>query len=156
MPESYPKVKCRHCKRAFGTSNIKKHEKACNDWVMKKCPGCGDEFKARPHGKKVTCSYSCANKHFRSGEDNPNFQGKGYRKICFTFHKKRCVICSEKHILTVHHFDEDHTNNDPRNLIPLCPTHHQYVHSRYTKMVMPQIKAYRKEFVMRYKQEHGV
>ena len=48
----------------------------------------------------------------------------------------------------VHHYDENHYNNDPRNLIPLCPTHHQYVHSRYKDEIICTIDEYIKNKVL--------
>ena len=38
-------------------------------------------------------------------------------------------------MVEVHHLDENHKNNSPSNLIPLCPTHHQYWHSRYKEEI---------------------
>ena len=35
----------------------------------------------------------------------------------------RCAICGS-HRPQIHHIDEDHSNNDPLNLLPLCPNHH--------------------------------
>ena len=55
-------------------------------------------------------------------------------------------MCGEEKIVAVHHYDHDHTNNDIANLVPLCPTHHQYVHSRYIDEVQPFIDAYVKDF----------
>ena len=69
-----------------------------------------------------------------------------HRTICFTYHKKECIICKEQNIVTVHHYDENHLNNDPSNLIPLCPTHHQYVHSRFKDLVIKEVDAYVEQF----------
>lgn len=48
--------------------------------------------------------------------------------------------------MTVHHFDENKKNNTKENLIPLCPTHHQYWHSRYRFLVEGKIVKYIKNF----------
>jgi hypothetical protein len=123
--------------------------------ITKECPVCGTEFKDKLGHvrKKTTCSYSCSNTYFRSGINNPNF-GKNisnsdysYRTICFTYPGKMCIICGENKIVAVHHYDENHNNNDPENLVPLCPTHHQYVHSRYKNEVIDKIN----EFVYTFK-----
>ena len=37
---------------------------------------------------------------------------------------------------------ENENNNDPENLIPLCPTHHQYLHSRYRNLIIDKINEY--------------
>jgi hypothetical protein len=60
----------------------------------------------------------------------------------FLHHEKRCVVCGEDRIVTVHHFDENHFNNDPSNLVPVCPTHHQYLHSQYRCLVETRINEY--------------
>ena len=107
------------------------------------CPVCGSEKK---NLKNVTCSYSCSNTYFRSGLNNPNFKGNDYRTICFHYHKKECVVCKENNIVEVHHLDENKLNNEPENLIPLCPTHHKYWHSRYKYIIEDQIIKYINKF----------
>ena len=99
--------------------------------------------------EKTTCSHSCSNTYFRSGKNSPTYKTDeevGYRTLCFRYHKKECIICKEDKIVSVHHYDENHFNNDIYNLIPLCPTHHQYVHSRYKHLIQPQIDTYIKDF----------
>ena len=105
--------------------------------IEKDCPICGTKFttgKDSPR-EKITCSHSCANNYFRSGVNNPNWKENSYRTTCFHFHKKECIVCGEDKIVEVHHFDENNKNNSPNNLIPLCPTHHQYWHSRYKEEI---------------------
>jgi hypothetical protein len=112
-----------------------------NRIVDKKCPVCAKTFKPGTK-EQVTCSYSCSNTHFRSGTNNPNY-GQNYRTKCFSVHEKKCIVCGEDKIVAVHHYDENHNNNNIENLIPLCPTHHQYVHSQYKDEVQPIIDAWR-------------
>lgn len=124
--------------------------------VVKKCPVCENEFEVllnHPR-EKTTCSHSCSNTYFRSGENHPNWkesdlltQESKYRRICFEQHKQECVVCGENKIVAVHHYDENHNNNSIENLIPLCPTHHQYVHSRYKNEVINKIDIYRNNFI---------
>ena len=71
--------------------------------------------------------------------------GNNYRRICFSHHKKECIICGEDKVVAVHHYDENHNNNDLNNLIPLCPTHHLYVHSKYKVLVMEKIDKWKRE-----------
>lgn len=127
--------------------------------VVEKCPVCGKEFEnlvGHPR-KKTTCSHSCSNTYFRSGENNPNWRNdlsektKKYRLLCFKHHKQECIICGENKIVAVHHYDENHKNNSIDNLIPLCPTHHNYVHSRYKDEVIDKINKYREEFILKHK-----
>lgn len=54
----------------------------------------------------------------------------------------RCCVCGEENIVQVHHHDGDRNNNELSNLIPLCPTHHQYVHSKFRDMVEGKIEEY--------------
>jgi hypothetical protein len=117
--------------------------------ITKDCPVCGNTFETKLGSKKekITCSHSCANTYFRSGELHPNWKDESYRSTCFEHHNKKCVICDENKIVTVHHYDENHNNNKPENLIPLCPTHHQYVHSRYKDEVINKIEDYRYRFI---------
>jgi hypothetical protein len=117
--------------------------------VIKKCPVCGKEFEdlVGHQKQKTTCSYSCSNTYFRSGTSNPNWKNDSYRSTCFDNHKKECIICGENKIVAVHHYDENRNNNKSENLIPLCPTHHQYVHSRYKSEVIGTINKYREEFI---------
>jgi hypothetical protein len=132
------KVECKHCKKKISLSNIRKHEEACkkNPDNLRECPACGTK-----HTKKgVTCSYACYNVYFskiRNPDENCN-----YRTVCFRYHEKKCIVCGEENILSVHHYDGDHHNDAPENLIPLCPTHHQYVHSQFKEMVQPIVDAY--------------
>ena len=119
--------------------------------IDKECPVCGKNFKTQTHGdkkEKYTCSYSCSNTYFRSGVDNPNWRetSSRYRDKCFEFHKKECVVCSENKIVEVHHIDEDRTNNKMDNLVPLCPTHHGYWHSRYKIEIEELIYTYINKF----------
>ena len=115
--------------------------------IVKKCPVCQKEFETFTQGKgtKTTCSHSCSNTYFRSGYDNPN-RVTNYRTICFQHHEKKCILCRENKIVEVHHLDENHHNNNPENLIPLCPTHHQYWHSRFRNLIFKKVMNYVKEF----------
>ena len=136
-----------YCNIAVGILQLiykeKKYER-----IEKKCPVCSKVFTAKKGSpkEKVTCSYSCSNTHFRSGEDNPNWKNEAYRSTCFAYHKKKCVVCEEDRILDVHHYDKNHSNNNPENLIPLCPTHHMYIHSRYKELISDEVDKYVNDF----------
>lgn len=130
---------CVYCGHETNITNIKRHEKACkeNPLNKKECPVC----KTIHSKKSVTCSYSCSNTYFRSGRNNPNWNkdDANYRFICFEAHGKKCIVCGEEKILAVHHLNGNHSDNRPENLVPLCPTHHQYIHSKYKHEVQPFI-----------------
>jgi|GEM_PF-1456425 len=146
------KIKCKWCNDKIVKANIKKHENTCikNPKVIaektKHCPICDKIFL----GDSTTCSYACSNTYFRHGkrggyqyvDDNILIERKDYRQLCFRYHDKKCIICGEKNIVAVHHLNENHDDNRPENLIPLCPTHHQYCHSSYKHLVDKQIKEY--------------
>lgn len=141
------KVECSFCNKSFSKSNIKRHEDSCHNNIknIKECPVCNLSFV----GNSTTCSYSCANTYFRSGELNGNWKEDSYRSTCFLYHKKECVICGECKIVTVHHMNGDHGDNRPENLVPLCPTHHQYFHSMYRNEVEQKINEYIENFKLR-------
>ena len=133
---------CCHCDKLFTTGNVKKHEAACsaNPNNQKVCPVCG----CLHHKKGTTCSHGCANTYFRSNINHPNWKEDRYQTTCFHYHKKECIICGEKNIVEVHHYDENHYNNDPRNLVPLCPTHHQYLHSHFKNLIITEVNEWHK------------
>lgn len=150
--------RCSFCKNFFNTTigNYKQHRDTCFKRPENKkiCPVCNKGFFPKEKIKiSITCSCACANTYFRSGINHPNRSEKQYRSTCFEWHKKKCICCSEKNIVEVHHFDHNSKNNDPKNLVPLCPTHHKYVHSRYKKLIYQKIKIYVKKFREKYKHE---
>lgn len=137
------KVECKHCGEFKSLGNIKKHENACkkNPKNFKECPVC-----AKQHSKDgITCSYSCANTYFRSGMQNGRWKQDAYQTTCFEAYGKKCIVCDEKKIVAVHHLNENHNDNRTENLVPLCPTHHQYMHSRYKNEIQPYIDAFLKK-----------
>lgn len=150
--KSREQVDCRWCKGSYSRATIRKHQSACVenpeviDRKTKECPVCGKKFMS----DSTTCSYSCSNKYFRHGEvggcryvdDDVLVERKSYRHLCFRYHAKKCVVCGEENIVAVHHLNENHNDNRPENLIPLCPTHHQYCHSNYKNLVADAIEKY--------------
>ncbi len=122
---------CRFCQFETTIANIIRHADACylNPKNIAPCEICSKPIKK--YKANATCSTSCANTKFRTGIDNPNWKDDSYRTTCFHYHEKKCVVCDERKIVAVHHLDENHHNNEPSNLIPLCPTHHQYWHSQH-------------------------
>jgi hypothetical protein len=49
----------------------------------------------------------------------------------------RCAICGTA-VPQIHHIDEDHDNNDPENLLPLCPNCHLLDQHNPTAKTDPQ------------------
>jgi len=138
---------CQYCNTAVSIPNVSNHENGCylNPNNKKSCFVCDTPIK-NYKTSKGTCSRACANKHFRAGYNNGNWKTDRYQTTCWAHHKKACVYCGEDKIVTVHHYDQNHNNNEPGNLVPLCPTHHQYVHSRYRHIVQPSIDLYVEQF----------
>lgn len=134
------------CSHFTGRKNRRKY-----NIIEKECPVCNNMFKAQEGHKreKQTCSYACSNVYFRSGPDNGNWSEKAYRTTCFYFHEKKCVCCEEKRAVDVHHLDSNPTNNIPENLIPLCPTHHRYWHSKYKYLIEDKVKDYVNNYIKR-------
>ena len=115
--------------------------------VVKVCPVCGNTFETKLGHKREhhTCSHSCSNTFFRSGENNPNWKSEksewGYRKLCFDNWPKKCLICDFDMVVEVHHLDGNHDNNDENNLIPLCPNHHRAIHTKkHGSIIVEQIE----------------
>lgn len=139
------RTKCKFCNKKITISNLKKHEKTCymNPKNVRLCPVCGNHIKD-PY--TVTCSHVCKNEYFKemyvTFRTKPDDELKNYRTICFRHHEERCVVCGEKNIVEVHHYDGDKTNNNPYNLIPLCPTHHKYMHSKFRLLIEVQVSSY--------------
>jgi hypothetical protein len=99
-----------------------------------------------PQKEKYFCSRKCANSCGGSAKalkyhENDN---KNYARIAWKHHKKECLYCGENKIVAVHHVNFNHYDNRPENLVPLCPTHHQYVHSRYKYLIEEKLNEYLK------------
>ena len=126
-----------------GKSKVIKYER-----ITKECPVCSSVFETLKGHKneKTTCSCSCSNSYFRSNTNNPNWKEDVYRSTCFHYHTKKCIVCEECNIVTVHHYDGNNKNNHPTNLIPLCPTHHHYIHSSYAYLVKDIVDTYYNKF----------
>lgn len=117
--------------------------------IKKICPVCNKEFIVPNYEQdKICCSYSCSNTYFRSGENNGMFfKATKYSTICFKYHPHKCCVCGEEKIVAVHHYDGNHNNNEISNLIPLCPTHHCYIHSRFKNEIQDKVDEYRNNFL---------
>lgn len=44
------------------------------------------------------------------------------------FRKNECIVCGYGNSTDVHHLDKDRKNNNPENLLLLCPNHHREIH----------------------------
>lgn len=145
----YKKVPCEFCKKEKTSSNISKHSETCylNPKNLKLCPICEKPIKY--YTLTETCSNRCARRFFNKNYEEDNGKYK-YREVCFQFHEKKCIICEENLIVDVHHLDENKQNINPENLIPLCPTHHKYIHCKFKEVIIEKVEKYEKEFLEKF------
>ena len=141
----------------YNTSEYKNKQSAKIDRLYgeiedhnKICVACGSQFvyrgrlKTKLYEKAKYCSRSCANNRQSWWDDNI----RHYRTIAFKSHNPKCAVCGFDKIVAIHHIDENRKNNNPSNLIPLCPNHHEMYHSKKWKHeVEPHIISYQKRFI---------
>ena len=95
----------------------------------------------KDYKKSSTCSKPCSQIYFKDKFLNTsknrdmswvgeNYKGPSYSLICFKYHKHKCIICDEDLAVDVHHYDKNDKNNKKENLVPLCATHHRYMHNK--------------------------
>lgn len=102
--------------------------------IEKICPVCKLLFRTEPRVEKeqITCSRSCSNTYFRSGEDHPSYNGgtNTYRERALSYYRPLCNRCGYTNILAieVHHRDKDRSNNSIENLEVLCANCHTIEH----------------------------
>lgn len=152
------KVSCIYCRKEITYANRNRHINTCylNPQNITLCPVCNTPIKDYKNNK--TCSSKCGKQYFlhmyaefgreagiKRSQTIPDIE-LGYRKLCFRYHKKKCIICGEENIVAVHHYDENKYNNDPRNLVPLCPTHHSYLHSLFAHLIIGEVRKYVQNF----------
>lgn len=132
--EQYKRKQSEKHDRLFGP--IKEHKvncKSCNTefvWIGRK--------KTKEFSKDKFCSRPCANSI--GGKAKVDKYGhKSYRAIAFSHHEKKCIICEHNMIVAVHHYDHNKKNNDPKNLVPLCPTHHEIIHSPHAHLIKKDV-----------------
>lgn len=145
------KSECKYCHGWFHDSEIQKHVKQCAESIdSPQCTkdGCDNNV---PKSKKLGQTWAKYCSHKCSVDSQIINQSTLYKRTCFEHHEKKCVVCGEDKIVAVHHYDESKDNNNPENLIPLCPTHHAYIHSRYSNIVKETIEQYRKQWLKEHK-----
>lgn len=149
---NHKKIPCVYCTKNITSYNISKHENFCylNPKNIRLCPVCSNPIKDK---KATTCSKLCAQIHFRDmfneirkNRDMSWCDGHSYIFICFQYHERKCIICNEDIMVSVHHYDKDKNNDEPTNLTPLCPTHHMYMHSQYIYLIKECVDQYMKNF----------
>ena len=162
---------CKHCKESFKFEKLSEkanHSRWCDSnpsrdtWIkgrgttskfgeikefVVECKTCRSLFsvnereKLFPSRNQYFCSRSCANNRKEWWDKNATH----YRNITFKNWPMKCAICDFDRIVAVHHLDHDHSNNDLKNLIPLCPNHHEMAHSKFYDEIKPLIDSVMKE-----------
>jgi len=132
----------------YDIPKIYRDRKKKPEYASIECPVCEVPFVPKRSssntGIQVTCSLSCSNKYFRSGENHWMYKtGKSsYRNLGLNTYGHKCAVCDESLLVQVHHIDKDRDNNSIDNLIVLCPTHHEYLHSEHIDVIKPLIDEY--------------
>lgn len=141
---------CIYCGKEVKKLGKGRHQFSCflNPKNIKFCKVCGGYIKH--YKNNITCSHGCANKLFKQAKGHtPHnkiyFDKVDYRKIARKHHQMKCVICGEDLMVDIHHYDNNHENNDPRNLVPVCPTHHRYLHCKNKYVIKECIDDYVKK-----------
>lgn len=100
-----------------------------------------------PLKEQYFCSRKCSNSVGGNARSKKywNDDTAHYATVAWRHHEKKCVVCGEERIVAVHHYNENHDDNDPKNLIPLCPTHHLYMHSRHKIEIIEIVDTYIKD-----------
>lgn len=120
--------------------------------IKKNCPVCKNDFVTYEgiKGEKTTCSHGCSNTYYRSGDNNGRRRARKselkYDEICWKFHERKCVVCSESLVVAAHHYNGNHDDNRPENFAPLCPTHHVYWHSGHRHLIKDIVDKYVSDF----------
>lgn len=128
--ESYRKGQAQKNDRLFGSIELHR----------KKCVRCGEDFdwsgrkKTKAFDRALFCSRSCSNNRADWWKEN----AIRYRTIAFHHYKKECALCLFDKVVDIHHIDENRENNEPKNLVPLCPNHHKMVHLKKYKQEIQQ------------------
>ena len=131
--------------KALGEDRFGKYKK-----FSVNCSSCNTLFDVEerellfPSKEKYFCSRSCSNSTGGKAKSKKYHSDDvaHYATVAWRYHDKKCIVCGEEKIVAVHHLNENHNDNDPKNLIPLCPTHHQYMHSRYKKEIENIVDSY--------------
>ena len=141
------KKECIYCNEKISIAGHKLHMRSCylNPLNKKECPVCNKIIK---NYNNNTCSKSCAKILSNQGINHPRWKddSKSYISTCKEYHGLTCIICGEDKVFNVHHIDKNRNNNFPENLIPLCPTHHSYIHKGFSYLIQDKIDEFINNF----------
>jgi len=135
----------------LSSNNIefKNHSQKTKELESRSCVHCGKEFFVSVNNKEeykvLTCSYACSGAYppFISNRVIAKVgEAKSYPIVAKRAGLSSCCICGESEVLDVHHLDEDRDNNEISNLVPLCPTHHAYLHRGKSELIFTKLIEY--------------
>lgn len=136
---------CEKCERWFDPPNFISHVRVCG--VTKPCAAVDCR---RPTTNDVFCSSACsARTNNRAGKTGYSRyrerrgikRKENYRDVCFKHWPEQCALCGWEIAVDVHHVDDDHSNDDPTNLVPLCQNHHMMTRlNEHKEKVRDQLK----------------
>jgi len=114
------------------------------------CKSCNKPFnviereKLHPAKDQYFCSRICSNSVGGKAKAKKYHYDEvaTYNTVAWRHHERECIVCGEDKIVAVHHVNENHNDNRPENLVPLCPTHHHYMHSRYKNLIESTVNDY--------------
>lgn len=161
---------CKHCKQEFDYKGSQRanHSRWCdknpkrNDWDKHKqvdrnfgkykdfsvsCHNCQNGFtvqereKLFPQKERYFCTIQCANA--TGGKAKREKYGLvQYTSIAKQHYDEKCIVCGFDEVVDVHHIDENRQNNDPKNLVFLCPNHHALLHRKQASLVKSSIETF--------------
>ena len=103
--------------------------------------------KLHPQRERYFCSRKCSNSIGGAAKARKYHYDEvaHYSTVAWRHHKRECLVCGENKVVAVHHLNENHSDNRPENLVPLCPTHHHYMHSKHRELIEEKVIEYVKE-----------
>ena len=114
------------------------------------CECCLNNFEVKereklyPSKDRYFCSRKCSNSVGGKAKSSKYHYDEvaNYTTVAWRHHERKCLVCEEMNVVAVHHMNENHNDNRPENLVPLCPTHHQYMHSKHKYLIESKVLVY--------------
>lgn len=139
-------VKCDCCGLTFEAPNFSAHAAVCGTKSHQCEAGCGtltenDRFCSKRCSAIVNNTVGKTG-YVRYRTNNGITRVQTYRDVCFKEWPEACAICGWSIAIDVHHIDGKHSNDNVRNLIPLCQNHHMMTRMReHSRSMRTQLEA---------------
>ena len=131
-------------KNNIDVSHFSNNGRPILSYVTKICPQCFKEFQVKnntKYSKQITCSHQCSNSYFKQATKSI-VTTQQYTVRAKKAGMDKCCICDESNVVDIHHIDSNRNNNDISNLVPLCPTHHAYIHRGKLDLILDKLSQY--------------